>query len=202
MSDRPLDVDVSGLPSLEFGPKSLLWWGTLGFIVIEGFTILLAVATYFYLRLNQYTWPPEPTPLPDLLLPTVNMLLLLGVMYPMRQAEHHAKRFDRDAVTNWLLITTIITVPTVVLRWYELDALNVRWDSNAYASAAWAIVILHGTLIAIDLLETGALTFLFYIGHAQKKHYSDAADAALYQYYLSISWVPLYLIVYWSPRFL
>jgi cytochrome c oxidase subunit III len=202
MRERAVDVDVSGLPSVEFGPKSLLWWGTLGFMVIEGFTLLLAVAAYLYLRMNQDSWPPAPIPPPDLLIPTINTILLLALMVPMRAADEAAKKYDREGVVKWLLVATLLTIPAVVLRWFDLTALNVRWDSNAYGSAAWAVVLLHGTLILFDLFETGALTVLFASGYAQVKHYPDASDAALYQYYLSLSWIPLYLIIYWGPRVL
>ena len=33
--------DVGELPTVTFGPKSLMWWGTFGFIVIEGWTTAL-----------------------------------------------------------------------------------------------------------------------------------------------------------------
>lgn len=202
MSARHTVIDVSGLPTVVFGPKSLMWWGTLGFIVIEAFTILLMVASYFYLRLNERAWPPAPTPDPDVLLPALNVLLLLAIMIPMHRADHAAKRFDRAGVIRGLSIATALAAVSIVLRYFELLALNVRWDSHAYGSALWAIVILHGTLIAVDLFETGTFAAIFLTGRARKKHYADVSDAAFYQYYLSMSWVPLYFIVYWSPRLL
>ena len=44
-----------------------MWWGTLGFMVIEGWTLALLAAMYFYIRQNFLTWPPLRTPLPSLL---------------------------------------------------------------------------------------------------------------------------------------
>lgn len=200
MSQPRVSIDVSDLPSVTFGPKSLLWWGTLGFIVIEGFTIVLSVSAYLYLHINTYDWPPAPIPPPDLLVPTVNTLLVLLLMVPMRAAQKAARAFQRRRVVKWLFVTAVLSVGVTVLRWFELSALNVRWDSNAYGSAAWAVVLLHGTLLAFDLVETATLALLFALGHAQRKHYSDIDDAALYQYYLSLVWIPLYLIIYWGPR--
>lgn len=202
MSPQRTVLDVSHLPTVAFGTKSLPWWGTLSFIVIEAFTLVLMVAAYFYLRLNAYEWPPAGTPQPDLLIPTINMILLLVVIFPMWKASSAAKEFDRARVALWLTIATMLTVATVVLRAFEIVALNVRWDANAYASAAWAIVILHTTLLVTDLVETAAFAVLFLLRHAQKKHYPDVCDAADYQYYLSIGWVLLYVVVYWGPRLL
>jgi cytochrome c oxidase subunit I+III len=195
-------LDVSELPKVVFGHRSLLWWGTIGFMVIEGFTLALMVASYFYLRTNEFTWPPGRTPLPGLLIPTINTLLLLGVMAPMYLAARAAKRFDRVGVGRWLLAATALTLVVNVLRWWELLALNVRWDAHAYASAAWGVVVLHTTLIVVDFFETGTLSALFLSGRAMRKHYPDAADAAMYQYFMSLAWVPIYLIVYWGPRVL
>src|SRR5829696_3862331 len=59
-------VDLRGLPDVVFGPRDLMWWGTLGFILIEGFTLVLCAAAYVYLTQNYSTWPPENTPLPSL----------------------------------------------------------------------------------------------------------------------------------------
>lgn len=202
MSERRSTVDVSGLTTVPFGSRSLLWWGTLGFAVIEGFTLLLMIASYFYLRTNEFDWPPGRTPNPDLLIPTINTVLLLLVIVPMRVVDRAAKRMDRAAVIRWLVIAEVLTLVVTVLRWWELLALNVRWDAHAYASAAWGVVVLHSTLLVTDVFETGSLIALFASGKAKRKHYPDVSDAADYQYFLSAIWVPVYLIVYWGPRVL
>src|SRR5205823_10611003 len=50
--------NLAELPSVTFGHRSLMWWGTLGFMVIEGWTVALLVAAYLYLRPNYQSWPP------------------------------------------------------------------------------------------------------------------------------------------------
>jgi heme/copper-type cytochrome/quinol oxidase subunit 3 len=174
----------------------------MGFAVIEGFTLLLMLAAYFYLRTNEFEWPPGRTPNPDLLIPTINTVLLLLVIVPMYAVDKAAKRMDRRGVAKYLAIATALTVVVAVLRWWELLALNARWDAHAYASAAWGVVVLHSTLVLVDVFETGTLGMLFLTGTAKRKHYPDAADAADYQFFLSLAWVPLYFIVYWGPRVL
>jgi heme/copper-type cytochrome/quinol oxidase subunit 3 len=202
MSEPRAVLDASELPTVVFGKRSLLWWGTLAFMVIEGFTLLLMVASYFYLRTNEFEWPPGRTPDPDLLIPTINTVLLLLVMVPMWLVGKAAKRMDRMAVARGMLVAAAMTIPICVLRWFELLALNARWDAHAYGSVAWGVVVLHFTLIIVDVFETGTLGLLFLLGKARRKHYPDAADAADYQFFLSLVWVPLYFIVYWMPRLL
>jgi cytochrome c oxidase subunit 3 len=201
ITDRRV-LDVSGLPTVVFGPRALLWWGTIGFAVIEGFTLVLMAASYFYLRTNEYDWPPGRTPNPSLLIPTLNTILLVLVIVPMLSVKRAAERFDRMGVARGALIATGMTVVVNVLRWFELMAIGVRWDAHAYASAAWGLVVLHSTLIVVDVFETGIIGLLFLTGRAKRKHFPDASDAADYQLFLSLVWVPVYLIVYWGPRVL
>lgn len=202
MSPQRTVYDASALPTVVFGKRSLLWWGTLGFMLIEGFTLLLMVASWFYLRTNEFDWPPGRTPNPDLLIPTLNTVLLLSVIVPMWFAGRAARRMDRMAVAKLLLLSAAITVVVNVLRWWELLAINARWDAHAYGSAAWGVVVLHSTLTIVDVFETGTLGLLFLLGKARRKHYPDVADAADYQFFLSGIWVPLYFVVYWMPRLL
>src|ERR1041385_8654861 len=59
-------IDVSELPNVTFGPRSLMWWGTLGFMTIEGWTVAILLVSYIYLRQSVVSWPPERTPTPSL----------------------------------------------------------------------------------------------------------------------------------------
>ena len=56
------DLDVSALPDHAFGHHGLIWWGTTGFMVIEGSMFVLVLIAYYYLRLRVPDWPPN---LPD-----------------------------------------------------------------------------------------------------------------------------------------
>ena len=56
---RPF-LDVADLPDLAFGSRDIMWWGTLGFVVIEGFTLALCLMVYLYLWKNYSEWPPAP----------------------------------------------------------------------------------------------------------------------------------------------
>ena len=51
-------VDLRPLPDVVFGPRDIMWWGTLGFVIIEGFTLVLCAAAYVYLT---YKPPTSPT---------------------------------------------------------------------------------------------------------------------------------------------
>src|SRR5215216_677826 len=110
--------DVAELPTVTFGHRSLMWWGTLGFMVIEGWTIALLVAAYFYVRQNYQTWPPLRTPYPSLLIPTINLAIMLLSLIPAKIVDGKAKKLDEAGVKRWLLIMSAAVLPTIVLRWW------------------------------------------------------------------------------------
>src|ERR671922_818168 len=90
MSAPPEAIDVSGLPEYAFGHRSRLWWGTAGFILIEGTAFVLAVFAYFYLRSKLPAWPPGVAP-PDLLWGTLNTAVLLVSAVPNQWAKDAAE---------------------------------------------------------------------------------------------------------------
>ena len=196
------NVDVSGLPTTTFSHRSLAWWGTLGFMAIEGSTLFIAVVAYFYLSRNFQTWPPEHTLRPSVVWPTAQVVLLLASLIPAALAERAAYRIDLPKLRQWFVVMLVLEVLAVIVRWQEFLSLNVRWDSNAYGSAAWTLVGLHSTLLLADLFETAVLTALLFSSRRLDRHYSDATDVTFYWYFLVATWIPIYVIVYLSPRFM
>lgn len=194
--------DVTELPTVTFGHRSIMWWGTVGFMVIEGWTLALIVAMYFYVRQNFVTWPPlvhGRLPNPSLLIPTINLAVMLVSVIPAALSERAARRLDLGGVKLWMLVTSIISLAIPVLRWYELWALNVRWDSNAYGTAAWTIVGTHATLLLLDVADTVGLTLFLWLKKMPVKTFSDVVDNQLYWYFMVGIWIPIYLIVYLGP---
>lgn len=192
--------DLADLPTVTFGHRSLMWWGTLGFMTIEGWTLALIVAMYFYLRQNFEAWPPLRTPAPDITISTINMVVMLVSMVPAYLGARAAKRLDRGGARLWLTVLSLFCIVIAILRWYELWALNVRWDTNAYGTAAWTIVVLHYTLLALDVADTIGLTIFFWIGRTPVKTLSDTNDNSFYWYFTVLVWLPLYVIVYLAPH--
>src|SRR5215212_2102294 len=117
-------IDVSRLPTLVFGSKDLMFWGTISFMVIEGWTLGLTVMSWFYLRQSSQHWPPLRTPNPSLLIPTINLAILLASLAPAWWTAQRAKQLDRRGVTIGLAICGALGFIALWLRWYELWAIN------------------------------------------------------------------------------
>ena len=194
-------LDVSRLPDTAFGVRDIMWWGTLGFVVIEGFTLALCAVSWLYLRNRTGNWPPPGTPLPSLGLPTgtlVAMLVSLPVAWWTSRVAH---AYHLRQTRIGLALLTAFAASFVALRIATmLYALNVKWDTNAYGSAQWLVLGLHGTLLLIELVEVAGMALIFWVGTVEEKHFSDAADVTFYWYFMVLAWVPLYVMCFLMPR--
>jgi heme/copper-type cytochrome/quinol oxidase subunit 3 len=195
-------ADVRHLPRTVFGHRALMWWGTMGFIIIEGTTLFICVMTYFYLRRNFATWPPEHVYRPGLVIPTIQMLVMLLSIIPMRAVDRHSSRIDVAGVRRGLVICSVLIVLMCVLRAFEFSAVKVRWDTSAYGSALWGTLVAHTTLLVLEAAETLAITALMFSATVEERDLSGVSDNAFYWYFLTLVWVPLYVALFLSPYFM
>jgi cytochrome c oxidase subunit III len=190
-------LDVSELPSVVFSHRSMMWWGTLGVMAIEGTVFALAIMAYFYLRSHQETWPITSLP-PDLLWGTVNLVVMLVSFLPAHLAKQAAEKFDLHGVRIWLVGCTLFGIAFAVIRGFEFATINTRWDSNAYGSVVWLLLGLHTTHVITDLLDTIVLTVLFFTGPLEGKRYVDVSENSFYWYFVVATWIPIYLVIFWG----
>jgi cytochrome c oxidase subunit III len=193
--------DVSGLPDHNFGSTSLGWWGAVGFMLIEGMAFVLAIGAYYYLVPNEQSWPPANPP-PSLLWGTAFTALAVASEIPNAWIKKRACEYDLQAVRFGLVLMTLVGVVLLGLRAMEFTALNVSWDKNAYGSIVWALISLHTLHTATDVVDSGVLAALFFLKKPDGRKFSDATDNALYWHFIVWSWVVLYFVVYWTPRWL
>ena len=195
---RPV-ANVADLPTTTFGHRSIAWWGTIGFIVIEGTTLFICAMSYLYLRVVVGQWAPAYAPAPHLGVAAVQVALMVVSNVPMVLVDRAARRLDLASVRAGMLLMSLLVVVMCVLRGFEFAALNVRWDDNAYGTAAWAIVVSHGTLLLVEMLETLAQTKLMFSPNLEQRDIAAISDSALYWYFMTSAWVPLAAIAYLTP---
>jgi heme/copper-type cytochrome/quinol oxidase subunit 3 len=195
-------VDVSPLPTVVFGSRATTWWGMMCFMAVESLSLAICAASYFYLRKNVSAWPPEGTQLPSLLWPTISIVALLASNILAWRLDRAAKDESFARTKLILAVSTVVGLALFGFRLFEFRALNVAWDTNAYGSIAWAILAFHGSLLLMDVLETGGLALVYLFGKPQRKHYVHASENAIYWFFTTLSYVPLYIVVFWGPRFL
>lgn len=196
--NRPV-LDVSGLPTIVFGQRSILWWATMCLVCIEGTAFVLTAVGYFYLRTRTNEWPPgidNPNPLWG----TLNLVLLLLSVFPNIWLKKIAKTGDLRKVQIGLVIMSLVAVGNLALRWFEFPALNCRWDANAYASIVWFILGLHTTHLITDGADTWVLAVLMFTDKVEGRRFMDCSENADYWFFVVFSWIPIWFIIYIAPR--
>jgi heme/copper-type cytochrome/quinol oxidase subunit 3 len=201
MREPCFTMDLSTLPGHAFGHRSLTWWGVVAFMVIEGIGFAMAVAAYFFLMNHQDQWPPNPVQPPDLLAGTLFTLVLLLSEVPNSWIKKAAEREEIAPVRLGLVVMTLIGIPLFVLRGFEFASLNVSWTDNPYGSVLWMLMLLHTVHILTDWGDTATLTALMHTRHGLSgRRFADVSENSLYWRFVWLMWLPIYLLVYWIPR--
>lgn len=193
------DLDVSGLPTFAFGQSSPMWWGTLGLIAIESTIFALTVVTYFYLRSLSSVWPMSPPP--ELRWGIVATIVMVLSAWPNYLAKRAAERLDLRMVRLWMSVMVVVGLLLLGIRALEFTVLNTRWDTSAYGSVVWMLLTLHTIHLITDAYDTAVLTTLMFTGPLEGKRYSDVSENAMYWNFVVLSWLPIYAVIYWGPRF-
>jgi heme/copper-type cytochrome/quinol oxidase subunit 3 len=201
MSGRRRALDVAQLPEYAFGHQGLIWWGTLGFMVIEASMFVMVIISYFVLRTRVPEWPPS-APNPGVTLGTVNTLVLLVSLIPNFAAKKAAEQFDVRRVRIMMPVMLVFGLAFLAIRAFEFGSLGVMWNSSAYGSIVWFIMALHTTHLLTDVLDTAVLAALVFTSHVEPKRMVDVSENALYWDFIVLSWIPVYLTIYFGPRWL
>jgi cytochrome c oxidase subunit 1/cytochrome c oxidase subunit I+III len=193
-------LDVSDLPTAVLDSRSLVWWGTIVMTVIETLVFAITVAAYFYLRTVSNQWPPGRTGPPALTAATINVVVLLVSMAPAVALDRAGLRRDLRMV-RWMLGANLIFGATFLfLRIYEFKALNCSWNSHAYGSITWTLLFLHTSNLVTSLLETAIVLAFFLLRPVEDRHYLDARLDGVFWYFIVVTWIPLYAVVFLVPR--
>jgi heme/copper-type cytochrome/quinol oxidase subunit 3 len=200
-------IDVSELPHHVFDVSEPVWWGNWGLLAIETTMFGILVATYFYLRQNFQLWPPpltsSPQPFdsqPDLTAATTVVVLLVLSCLPMIYTDLAARRGDRRAAQVGLVLCLAFGVAALIMRGYEFRAVKFRYDANAYGSIVWFTLGMHAVHLLTLTLETFLLTLWAFLRGFDMKHRVDITVIAVYWYWVAAIWLPLYAMLYFTPR--
>jgi len=192
-------VDVSGLPTYAYSHRSIMWWGTLGMVVIEGTVFAIALVVYYYLRGLATEWPIASAP-PDLLWGTTMTGLLLVSGIPNHFAKKAAEKEDLRGVRIWIGVVLVFGVAALAVRAAAFPALNTHWQWNAYGSIVYALIVLHTAHLLTDFVDTVVLEVLVFTGPLNGRRFVDVSENADYWWFVVAAWLPIYFTVYLVPR--
>jgi heme/copper-type cytochrome/quinol oxidase subunit 3 len=164
---------------------------------------VVTIASYFYLQGTERAWPPAGTPPPGLFWPTVNVAILLASLIPNQFVKTASEQKELRRVQIGMIVADLMAVAFVIVRVFEFRQLHVRWDSNAYGSVTWTLLGFHTFHLVTDLADSIVLTVLMFTHHGREaRRFVDVSENCFYWYFVVLSWLPIYAVLYWAPRIL
>jgi heme/copper-type cytochrome/quinol oxidase subunit 3 len=189
-------LDVSGLPSYAFGRRDPRWVAVMLLIAIEASVFGLMAFAYFYIRTRLEVWPPTGPGSRELAFGGATLVVLLASAIPAHLVNRAVYVADLPRARLWLAATTLLSALSLLLRGVELADLPFRWDSNAFGSLFWGVLSLHTLHLIAGNIENALLLALLYRGPIEKKHLVDLEVNSVYWYFVVLSWLPLYVVLY------
>jgi cytochrome c oxidase subunit III len=199
---EPTIIDTSELTIHNNGQDAPLFWGILGLLLIESMVFSSLLSSYFYLRLDTVEWPPAGLGHPKLLLPTINTVLLIGSAYFVYRADSGIRKNDVTWLKRGLSIALLMAVAFLVIKYIEFRELDYRWSAHTYGSINWTISGFHAAHVIALVLKTVVVLFLSFRGYFDGERNLPVQVNGIYWYFVVVVWIPIYAVLYWTPRVL
>jgi heme/copper-type cytochrome/quinol oxidase subunit 3 len=61
---------------------------------------------------------------------------------------------------------------------------------------------MHTVHLVTDAFDTWILNILMFTGPIQGKRFMDVAENSDYWTFVVLTWIPIYIVLYWAPRWL
>jgi cytochrome c oxidase subunit III len=194
-------VDASEMD--RFAPHTHpLWWGVLCAVAIEGAVVATLLTSYFYLGSQSPAWPPAGVEPPPLLWSTVVLVLLPLSSLTMWWAGKGSDAGERRKLALGVTASVMIAALALVARSLQMTRFDVVWSDHAYGSILWAITGFHFVHVLSAIVGTAAVSVLAWRGYFTPDRQLGVVVDTLYWYFVAAVYLPIYLVLYISPRVL
>lgn len=200
MSAQPVLVDVGHLPTLVSGRSATVWWAMILMIAIEATVFGTLIASFLYLSLFEPAWPPPGVDLPKLALPTINTGVLLLSSVSMRYGDRGMMHGSVRRLLVGISGAIALGVLFLVLKVVEYSTVDYHWDDHAYGSIVWLIIGFHSLHVLSLVLKSLVVAAIAWRGYFDAHRYLGVQVNGLYWHFVVLVWLPLYVVLYWSPR--
>jgi len=188
----PLGAAVSGV-------RSTAWWGMVVLILNEAVIFASLLASYFYLRFNSVLWPPQGIKPPELVLSSINTVILLGSSLVMQWASNSIRRGEVTRLRTGLAIAFLMGAVFLGIQIYEYTQLEFLPQDLAYGSLFWGITGLHATHVLAGLLMNAYIQVRAAYGHFGAERHQGVENVTLYWHFVDAVWIFVFASLFLSP---
>lgn len=202
MNNSP--IDVSTWTRDYHDQRHPFWWGILLLIAIEVIVVSAFIISFFYLWIlsshGSSPWLPTDVVLPPLLFPTINTVLIILCSLSM---YYGGVVIERNEVMKFYYLVIFCCIAggiVLILRWLQLRSLSLDWKHSAYASFVWTLTGFHFLHLSSAILGTAVIGWFTKKGYYSMERQLGVQVDTMYWYFVSIAWLPMYIVLYWVPR--
>ena len=187
-------ADAGAAPS--HGHHDARLFGLATFLVADGMTFAGFFAAYLTFRAVN-PLPEGSTYELELLLPTINTVLLLVSSFTFHRAGRECRANRLAACRNWLLITGALGLAFLAGQMVEYFSLPFGLTDNLFASTFYALTGFHGLHVTLGAICIGIVALQCRPGGGVDAENPFGLEAAeLYWHFVDGIWVVLYGILY------
>lgn len=175
--------------------------GLLVFLVSESLMFGGLFATYLLLRSLHEQWPPAGTEV-ELLLPTINTIILISSSFVIHRGDVAIKKDDVKGMRTWYWITAAMGLVFLAGQVYEYLNLGYGLRTNVFSNCFYVMTGFHGLHVLVGvLLILGVLWRSRRPGHYSAHKHTGVAMAEIYWHFVDIIWIILFALLYILTRF-
>lgn len=184
------------------GSQPPIWGGMLLLLLIESVVFASLISSYLYLRSGAIEWPLGGIEKPDLLLPSINVLVLLASSIPIFIADQGIRKGNQTRLRFGLIAGAVLAIVFLTLKYIEYSSLDYDWTSNAYGSIVWTITGFHSAHVISLLLKTIVVVILAFKGYFTAERNIGVQVNGIYWHFVVVVWIPLFITLYLLPYLL
>jgi cytochrome c oxidase subunit III len=172
-------------------------FGLIVFLIAEGMIFLGMFGAYLAFRSTLPSWPPEGTPKLELLLPSINTVILISSSFVIHNGDTAIKKNDLKGMQLWFGITALMGAIFLGGQLYEYSHLEFGLTTNLFASAFYVLTGFHGLHVTV-----GVLLILSVLWRSRKQdHYNNEKHfgieaAEIYWHFVDVIWIILFGLLY------
>ncbi len=187
------------LPVLRSGRQAPLWAGMVLFVIIDIVVFATLIVSYFYLRFRHPEWPPEGIQRPTWLFSGGAAVALLLSSAAYAWAERGIRRGRRSRLQSGIAIGATLASIALALQIAEIAGLDFRWDTHAYGSLVWVMIILHAAHVLVLALIAVLLEILALQAYFTSTRRPGIQAIGLFWHTVTLTWGALFLVLYVTP---
>ncbi|MEM1366666.1 MAG: heme-copper oxidase subunit III [Cyanobacteria bacterium P01_H01_bin.15] len=171
-------------------------WGLLTFLISESLMFGGLFAVYILYMTQSTDWPPDETEV-ELLLPSINTIILLSSSFVIHYGDVAIKKNNVKGLRWWYVATALMGIVFLGGQVYEYATLGYGLDTNIFSNCFYVMTGFHGLHVLIGvLLILGVLWRSRREGHYSDTKHTGVEMAEIYWHFVDIIWIVLFVLLY------